>query len=79
MHAASRMRLLARLFACVLVVLASLGCSVGFSARTARMRRALDDGDPHRALDALDREPCVDPRSALPARGFRAASLLALH
>jgi hypothetical protein len=50
------------------LALACTGCSAGLSARTVAMRRALDDGSPTRALEAVNRELRVKRGDELPDR-----------
>ncbi len=52
----------------LLAILLVTGCSGGFSARTARMRTALDQGDPHGAIAHLSRELGVTSGGELPKK-----------
>jgi uncharacterized protein len=68
-----------RLFLLAAIALLLLsGCSGGHSSRTLGMRTALDQGDPRRALDLLNRELKVQSDAVLPRSMKSANALLVL-
>src|SRR5688572_10703652 len=66
-----------QLFSLVLLLIFAVGCG-GYSSRTAKMRTALDEGNPEKAMHALNQELGVHNSNELPTRMDSDNALLVL-